>query len=293
MYTTDVHESLTSRMDIQGIEQPARYADFSPLGQVCRAGLATRGNTHLTPTAIRRAIEAGINYLNWCSHADGMSEAVAAMDADERSRIFVASQFYARSAEAAERELQSQLDELATSYIDVVTYYYVEHESQWREIIAPGGAAEVLESARREGVVRSIGLTSHQRPLAAEIATSRRIDMLMVRYNAAHRGAEEQIFPVTRQLGMPVVTYTGLRWGHLLKPTPDDPSDFEPPAAPEWYQFVLCQPDVTVGLMAPDGDAELEEDLELLRKWRGLTIDEYQRLAAHGDRVRQHAGQFP
>ena len=34
---------------------------------------------------------------------------------------------------------------------------------------------------------------------------------------------------------MPVVTYTGLRWGALLRGTPDDPPDFEPPGAPYWY----------------------------------------------------------
>jgi hypothetical protein len=33
----------------------------------------------------------------------------------------------------------------------------------------------------------------------------------MVRYNAAPRGAERDVFPVTGALGLPVITYTALR----------------------------------------------------------------------------------
>ena len=42
-------------------------------------------------------------------------------------------------------------------------------------------------------------------------------------YNAAHRGAETDVFPVTAALGMPVVAYTALRWGALMRPTREDP----------------------------------------------------------------------
>ena len=51
----------------------------------------------------------------------------------------------------------------------------------------------------------------------------------MIRYNAAHRGAEREVFPVTDAIGMPVIAYTALRWGALLRPTPDDPPGFRVP----------------------------------------------------------------
>ena len=141
--------------------------------------------------------------------------------------------------------------------------------------------------------MRMLGLTSHQRPLAAQIVRSGLIDMLMIRYNAAHRGAETEVFPVTDALGMPVVTYTSLRWGALQERTPDDPPDFQPPTAPAWYRFVLQNPSVSVALMAPCAPAELHEDLAVLRDRRALDAAEYQRLVEHGQRVRKHAGQFP
>ena len=80
--------------------------------------------------------------------------------------------------------------------------------------------------------MRRLGVTSHQRPLAATMAASGLLDCVMVRYNAAHRGAERDVFPVTTARGLPVIAYTATRWGALLRPTPDDPPDFAPPASP-------------------------------------------------------------
>jgi aryl-alcohol dehydrogenase-like predicted oxidoreductase len=115
----------------------------------------------------------------------------------------------------------------------------------------------------------------------------------MARYNAAHRGAEEALFPVTAAVGLPVVAYTALRWGDLLRPTPDDPAGFAPPSPAECYRFVLAHPAVTAALMAPANAAELEADLRLLDDWRGLEPGRDAALRAHGDRVRRHAPSFP
>ena len=115
-----------------------------------------------------------------------------------------------------------------------------------RRLDGPGGALETCAAAQGDGVVRILGLTSHQRRLAAETARSGLLDMLMIRYNAAHRGAETEVFPVTDALGMPVVVYTCLRWGALLRGTPDDPPGSVAPRAPDWYRFALQTDSVTV-----------------------------------------------
>jgi predicted aldo/keto reductase-like oxidoreductase len=206
--------------------------------------------------------------------------------------VVVCVQFEARTGAEAEAELDGILRELHSEYVDILTFYYVEEQGEWDQIAGPGGALDYCRRAQEQGKVRMLGLTSHQRPLAAAFARSGLIDMLMIRYNAAHRGAETDIFPVTDALGMPVVTYTALRWGALLRNTPDDPPEFRAPPAPLWYRFVLQNPSVTVVLMAPEDRAELEEDLTALDA-RQLTPEEYAELAAHGQRVRRHAGHFP
>jgi len=270
-----------------------RYTTRSPLGKLCRLGLATRGNTHLTADDVLAAVERGVDYLNWCGHADGMSAAVRQMSPDLRRSVKLAVQLEARSAAATRQEIEQMCKECGTDYLDVVTYYYVEHTDEWSEIVAPGGAAEALESLRAEGTIRAIGLTSHQRGLAACWAASGRLNLLMLRYNAAHRGAERDVFPICDRHGVPVIAFTGLRWGALLQGTPDDPVGFTLPTAAECYQFVLAHPLVNVALMAPDNREELEANLKLLDHWRGLSASRYAEIATHGDRVRSHAGMFP
>ncbi len=274
------------------VANPQRERDWPRVGPVCRLGLATRGNTSLDPEDVERAIDRGINYLNWCRHADGLQEWIRQC-ADRRSDVRVAVQFFARSADEARTELTVCLNDLGTDYLDVVTYYYVESEPEWQQITSPGGAAEVIEAAREDGVIRAVGLTTHQRRLAAKWARGGRLDSLMIRYNAAHRGAEQDIFSATEDLALPLVAFTCLRWGELMRPTPADPAGFVPPRAVDCYRWVLCQPAVTVALAAPDGGGELDELLTLLDPWQGMPDVDYQALSDHGDRVYRHAGHFP
>jgi predicted aldo/keto reductase-like oxidoreductase len=279
-------------MDLAKSMSPFLTAPFGSLGPVCRLGLASRGDCGLTEADVEFALERGINFLNWCAAPDALSRVVAQLG-PRRHQVFVCVQFEARTAAEAAQELERILGELRTDYVDVLTFYYVEAAEEWQQITGAGGALAFCQAAQQKGRIRLLGVTSHQRPLAAAMAQSGLVDTLMIRYNAAHRGAETDIFPHTDRLRLPVVAYTGLRWGVLLRPTPEDPPGFTPPAAPAWYRFMLQSPSVTVALMAPTSRRELAEDLNVLTAAGPLSAAEYEQLAAHGRRVRRHAGAFP
>jgi aryl-alcohol dehydrogenase-like predicted oxidoreductase len=263
---------------------------------VCRLGLASRGGCDLKADDVLYAVEGGINFLNWPGNADNpdgpdaVSDAVASLGS-RRDEIVVCVQFGARSAEEAAVELRTVLTTLQSDYVDVLTFYYVEHPDEWQRLTAPDGALDYCRRARQDGIVRRLGVTSHQRPLAAQMARSGLLDAVMIRYNAAHRGAEKDVFPVTDALHLPVIAYTALRWGALPQATPDDPPGFKAPAAQQWYRFVLHSPSVAVVLAAPNDRSELEQDLGVLDA-EPLSVAEYAVLAEHGERVRRHAGTF-
>lgn len=264
---------------------------------VCRLGVASYGKTPITPEDLYYAISRGVNFLNWAglaespSSGDAFTQAVAALGPD-RPSVAVCAQFGARRAIDAKAELWSALAALKTDYIDVLTLYYVERPDEWEEITSPSGALRYLRDAKRDGTVRRLGVTSHQRKLAATMAQSGLLDTVMIRYNAAHLGAEQDIFPVTKSREIPVIAYTALRWGALIQPTPDDPPGYSVPRAPAWYRFVLQNPAVAVTLAAPQSRAELDEDLKVLEATGPLGDQEYAALAEHGERVRRHAGAF-
>jgi aryl-alcohol dehydrogenase-like predicted oxidoreductase len=265
---------------------------------VCRLGLASRGQSTLTPDDVNAALAHGINFLNWPGYADtpggvdAFSEVVKALGR-RRDAVVVCVQFGARTAHDAADELRSILTALGTDYVDVVTLYYIERQAEWDEITSASGALPYLRDALHDGSVRRIGVTSHQRKLAALMAQSSMLDLVMIRYNAAHRRAERDLFPVTDGLHLPVIAYTALRWRALMQPTPSDPPGFVVPPAPAWYRFVLQTPSVAVTMAAPANRAELEEDLQVLEATGPLDPAEYQILCEHGARVRRHGGGFP
>jgi predicted aldo/keto reductase-like oxidoreductase len=258
---------------------------------LCRLGLATRGTSRLEEVDVLFALDQGVNFLNWHPTPNGLSRAVSRLGR-RREDVAVCVQFEARTAKDAESELAQIMRELNTEYVDVLTFYYVESASEWEEIAGPGGSLAYCRRACEQGKVRLLGLTSHQRALAASIAQTGLLDLLMVRYNAAHRGAEADVFPVTQGMNMPVIAFTCLRWGALLECTPDDPPGFRVPRAPDWYRFVLRHPAVTVALTAPHDRKELEENLQVLQGGE-LSEADYRDMADHGRRVREHAGYFP
>jgi aryl-alcohol dehydrogenase-like predicted oxidoreductase len=264
---------------------------------VCKLGLASHIGAELTPEDVLFAVSQGVNFLNWAGEADtdgapdAFSEAISRLG-QRREEVVVCVQFGARTAAEAEAELDSLLGKLKTSYLDVITFYYVERPDEWERLTAVDGALTWSREAKKAGRVRRLGITSHQRSLAARIARSGLIDVLMIRYNAAHRGAEREVFPVSKGHVVPVIAYTATRWGALVRPTPDDPPGFTVPPAPEWYRFVLQSPSVAVVLAAPHSRAELEQDLTVLEQGP-LSPEEYETLARHGERVRRHAGNFP
>src|SRR6185437_16640819 len=80
---------------------------------VCRLGLATRGNSALTPEDVRHAVESGVNFLNWCGVPDALSTFIAE-SGSHRSEVAVCVQFEARSAAEAREEFEHILTQLRT-----------------------------------------------------------------------------------------------------------------------------------------------------------------------------------
>jgi hypothetical protein len=102
----------------------------------------------------------------------------------------------------------------------------------------------------------------------------------MVRHSAAHRGAEEEVFPRAVARGTSLLTFNSTCYGRLLKPS----SQLPLPSAADCYRYTLGQPGVTACWSAPASLMHLEDNLAALRDPE-LPLDRRERLRAHGDTV--------
>jgi hypothetical protein len=87
--------------------------------------------------------------------------------------------------------------------------------------------------------VGAVAVSCHDRRLAGQLGAAGDVDVLMVRYNAAHPGAECDIFPYVAAHNTGVVSYTATRWTYLLRRPKGWPRERPVATAGQCYRFVL------------------------------------------------------
>jgi aryl-alcohol dehydrogenase-like predicted oxidoreductase len=237
---------------------------------------------------VERALDEGVNYL-FCYGFDlQMIRVLRRLSADQRDRITIATGAYNWIVWRQDllKTLEGRLSQLHTDHIDVFHFLGVMKPKQ----LTPRVRDE-LAMLRADPRVRAVSISCHDRKFAGQLAAEGALDCLMMRYNAAHRGAESDIFPHLAAHDPGVVSYTATRWTYLLRRTKGWPKDAPVPTAGQCYRFVLSNPHVDVCLTAPRSEKQLVENLAAVRQG-SLPEDEMSFLRAFGDAVHRNAGWF-
>ncbi|NMB76554.1 MAG: aldo/keto reductase [Myxococcales bacterium] len=205
------------------------------------------------------AFDRGVNYFYHSTpRRAGMTQAIRELvGMGKREQLVVVLQSYSRWPWYLERGLRRGLTELGLDHADVLLLGWYNH--------LPG--ERIMERAlklRDQGMVRYLAVSGHRRPSFVGYAADPRLSVLHIRYNAAHPGAETDIFPHLPREGRPgLVCYTATAWGKLLKAAKMPPG--EPPLrARDCYRFVLSNPNFNVCLCGPRDGSQLEEALAAL-----------------------------
>ena len=129
---------------------------------------------------------------------------------------------------------------------------------------------------------------------AGRLALDSEIDLFMIRYNAKHPGAEQDIFPYLEKRKPAVVSYTALAWGQLIRPLkniemPNWPGQDRvevPPLTPELcYRFVLSNPHVHLVLTGPQNSEQLKQNFKAVQRGP-LTMEELNWIRQYGKIVK-------
>jgi aryl-alcohol dehydrogenase-like predicted oxidoreductase len=225
--------------------------------QVFRLGLAA--NYGIDEAGVRAAFERGINYV-YVTGRGTMAKPLKEALAKDRDRMVVAATttlgwFGGSVRRSAERTLRK----LGTDYLDVFQLGWLGVGAAWTD-----GTLKELRHLKESGKVKALGISIHDRPRAGKLAEDSPLDLFMIRYNAAHPGAEKEIFPHLERRHPAVVAYTATSWRKLLK----RPGGWEGKLATagDCYRFCLSSPHVDVVLTGPASSAQLDENLAALER---------------------------
>ena len=232
------------------------------------------------PTAAyEAAFERGCNYFTWGTFIRGRSGAMRTAihnitAAGKREDLVVGMLTYAHHAWLTEHFFVKGLKAAGLEYADVLLLGWFPQRPPQKVI---DGAIKL----KQKGLVRFIGLTSHNRKLFPEMAQESLFDVFHIRYNAAHRGAETETFPHLAGDDRPgVVSFTATDWRKLLGKRKLPPAE-RPLTAAECYRFVLSHPAVDVCMMGAKGIEQMRENLAVLDQGP-LTAEEMERVQRIG-----------
>lgn len=233
--------------------------------KVSRLGIAA--SYGVPAAAVESAFERGVNYLYWGSRrTDAFCTALGNLR-PHRERMVLVVQSYARLAGMMAGSLEKALRRVNFERADVLLL------GMWNKPVAP----RILEAARRlreRGLTRFLAVSTHQRKLVPKIAGEHDFDVIHFRYNAAHPGAETDIFPHLPPADSPgLVSFTATSWGQLLgvRSLPamfnggaGIPKGERKPTATDCYRFVLTRPEVDVCMAGPADASQMEQALKAL-----------------------------
>ncbi len=208
----------------------------------------------------REALAAGMNYVFWSRFARPLTAALREEIRRDRERLVIsAGPTLGYTRRSIRRAAEKALRLLGTDYLDVFQLYWLGRMSAWTS-----GTVAELERLREEGKVRALGVSIHDRRRAGRLAEDSPLDLLMIRYNAAHPGAERDVFPHLAARRPAVVAYTATSWRKLLRAPPGWTGPAA--AAGDCYRFCLTSPHVDVVLSAPGTSENLRANLAAIRK---------------------------
>jgi aryl-alcohol dehydrogenase-like predicted oxidoreductase len=193
----------------------------------------------------------------------------------KRDDLAIALVSYAHHPWLTEVMHRSSLRILGTDHADVLLLGY--HDKR-----PPQRLIDRAVRMKEQGLVRFLGVTSHNRKLFPELAKEGIFDVFHVRYNAAHRGAEQEVFPaIDPKTGPGLVSFTATRWGKLLDPKKMPPG-YAPPTAADCYRFVLSHASVDVCMAGARNLDQMRHALNVLEQGP-MTQHELERMRRLGD----------
>ena len=247
--------------------------------EVCRLGISSSFGAG--KEVYHEALEHGCNYFNWGTFVRGRSSSFKTffneiVAAGKREKVVLGLLSYSHSGILGDLFLKSALRQLGTDYVDgLLLGYYPKRP--------PQRVLDWAQDIKKQGLVRAIGMTTHNRAVVLPLAQEGIIDYFHIRYNAVHRGAEEEILTQLPGPRPGLVSFTATSWGHLLNQKKMAPGIIAPSAG-DCYRFVLARDEIDICMMGVRDLPMLRENLKFIEQGP-LDVEDFERMRSIGDHL--------
>jgi len=215
---------------------------------------------------IHRAIDLGITYFE-SARAYGGSESYYGMALRERRKdIFLASKSHERTGDGVLKDLERTLSSMETNFLDLWMIHDVRTPQDLEQIFGANGAIKAFESARRNKLVRFIGISGHRNPTIL----SRAIDLfpfdtVLMPINPAephYWSFIDEVLPKAQKKEMGILGMKTLSRGVSIK-------IFGVESIETFLRFALTQPIAAV-VMGCENVEQLEKNIRIAQSFQPM-----------------------
>lgn len=220
---------------------------------------------------VRKVYDLGITYFD-CARMywGGRSEEAYGIGLQGvRQKVFLTTKSAKRTAREAQEDLETSLRLLKTDHVDLWQMHTIENQSDIDKILAPGGALEAFEAAKKAGKCRLIGFTGHFDPEAHAVFLKAydKWDTVMMPIHAAdhaYLSFEKAALPIAKEFGIGVQAIKVFGKANLLRSL----------SPTECLRYALSQPGVHVAICGAGTQGQMEDNIRTVQGFKPMTMEE-------------------
>lgn len=213
---------------------------------------------------VRRCLELGIDFLDTANAYTTSEERSGKAISGRREGLVIATKSLSRKAEGVEKHLKLSLERLGVECIDLYQFHGVSDDNTLEMVLAPDGPMAVVEKAREAGLVKHIGITSHQIDVARKAVMTGRFETIMFPFNFVTSEAADELLPLCRRYDVGFIAMKPLAGGMI-------------PDAKLAIKYLLQFPDVVI-LCGIEKIPEVEEIVQIAEGATELSASELEEM---------------
>ncbi len=169
---------------------------------------------------VKKCLDLGITFLDTANGYTTSEERIGkAIKGRKRKEIILATKSTSRSLEGIANDLKLSLERLGVDYIDLYQFHQVGDSKSLEIILDPKGPLAVVEEAKKAGVVKHIGVTSHQIDVAMDLVKSDRFETIMFPFNFITSEPADELLTLCREHDVGFIAMKPLAGGMLSNVT--------------------------------------------------------------------------
>jgi len=221
---------------------------------------------------VRRCLELGITFLDTAFGYTTSEERIGKAVAGGRNKVVIATKTPPAAPEIVEKNLQTSLKRLNTDYIDLYQLHGVSSMDTLEKVLAPDGALTALKKARKDGLIKHIGISSHQLDVAKKAVETDQFETLMFPFNFMASEAAEVLLPLCRRHDVGFIAMKPLAGGMV-----DD--------AVVCFKYLLQFPDIAI-IPGIERIAEIDEIYKIVQEGPQMSRETQREM----DRIKNELG---